>query len=356
MFPLLRYFSVASFIALAIVIAVLAYLNRQVAMQELVRTGESGNVALAQLFANSLWPRFSEYVTSDFVAGRSGDELRARPETGQIHSLASQLASNLSVLKLKIYNTDGLTVFSSEKSQIGEDKSSNAGFQAAASGTGPASKFSHRGQFSSFSGTVANRSLVETYVPIRNDAGRVEGVFELYSDVTPLVVRMEGSQINLLLWALGGAACLYAILFFIVYRADTVLRSQYAEIQASRNALTLKNNALAQAMEARTRMEKELEAARRAQAERSKHVLPVVQKMCQNIAQVFTRYAGSGGADTARRTFKEWLQTGPTGPVSVPNFVHLLSGRLPGHVDKEAFERDAMECIKIEHQPDRAAV
>lgn len=346
MFPLLRYFSMASFLALAIVISALAYLNRQVAHQELVNTGESSNVALAQLFANSLWPQFSGYVMS--VSNLPGDRLRERPETQEIFDLAHRLASNLAVLKLKIYNTDGLTVFSSERSQIGDDKSTNEGFQTAASGDGPVSKFSHRGEFSSFSGTVANRSLVETYVPIRNRDGEVEGVFELYSDVTPLVARMERAQFNLLLWALGGIAFLYMILFLIVYRADRILRNQYTEIQNSRKTLGLKNNALTQAIQARTDAEEELEAARRSQADHNKHVLPVVQTMCRNIARLYVKYTGPEGSETAKQAFQQWLSTGPTGPVSVPNYVRLLTGRLPDDADKESFEREAMDCIKLE--------
>lgn len=249
MFPLQRYFSIASFIALGLVTAVLFYFNRQIALEQVVAMGERGNVALAQLFANSLWPRFSPYVKS--VSGLSGDALRERSETSLIFQASSRLAKDLPVLKLKIYDLSGLTVFSSEPNQIGEDKSDNVGYMSVASGGGPASKLSQRGKFSAFSGVMSDVALVETYVPVRNDEGQLEGVFELYSDVTPMVQRIDQAQFQLSLVFVFLFLVLYAILFLIVHHANTILRSQYLEIHESRKILGLKNYALEELLTSR---------------------------------------------------------------------------------------------------------
>ena len=52
MFNLLRYFSLASAVALAVVTVVLVHLYRQNAVIELVESAESQNVTLARSFAN----------------------------------------------------------------------------------------------------------------------------------------------------------------------------------------------------------------------------------------------------------------------------------------------------------------
>ena len=125
MFKLLRYFSLTSAIAILAVTIVLVNLYRQNAVNQIVVMAESQNMALARSFANTIWPRFYAYVTG--LSELDGDALRARPETRQIHETLKALSAGLPVLKVKIYNLDGLTVFSSQASQIGDDKSDNPG-------------------------------------------------------------------------------------------------------------------------------------------------------------------------------------------------------------------------------------
>ncbi len=72
MFGLLRYFSIASAVALIAVTFALAYLYRDNAVEELVASAEGQNVTLARSFANNLWPRFSHYVMT--VPETDGDK------------------------------------------------------------------------------------------------------------------------------------------------------------------------------------------------------------------------------------------------------------------------------------------
>jgi hypothetical protein len=122
-------------------------LYRRIAVSDLVALGESKNVALTQAFANSLWPQFAPFVAS--ATGLSGDEIRAQPETAQLRQAVMALMQDLSVVKVKVYDLAGLTVFSTQASQIGEDKRTNAGFRAARAGK-VASELTHRDTFSAF--------------------------------------------------------------------------------------------------------------------------------------------------------------------------------------------------------------
>ena len=211
------------------VTVVLAIFYRQYAMNELVEIAERQNVTLAQSFANFLWPRFSSYVRS--VSEHDGDTLRARPETLEIREVVKKLTAEIPVLKVKIYNLDGLTVYSSEPSQIGADKSNNPRFLLARRGGEAVSQLSHRETFSAFSGIVEDRDIVESYVPIRGRNGRIEGVFELYADVTPLVVRIQDSTTDLVVVLLLSFGLIYGCLFLIVGRADLILKKQYIELE-----------------------------------------------------------------------------------------------------------------------------
>ncbi len=235
MFNLRRYFSLASSVAIVAVIVTLVVLYHRHSMDNLVETAERENVTLSRAFANTIWPRFSSYVMS--ISRADGDVLRARSETHEIHDALMTLTSGLPVLKVKIYNLDGLTVYSSQPSQIGADKSNNLGYLKSARDGSPASKQSHRDTFNAFSGTVQNRDIVESYVPIWGPDGAIEGIFGLYTDVTPLVARITRTTIRLTIGLLLILGVLYGVLFLIVQRADRILKKQYLGLQRSEEAL-----------------------------------------------------------------------------------------------------------------------
>ena len=179
MFKLLRYFSITSFTTMVIAAALLGMFYRQLAVRDLVSLKESENVALTQSFANSLWQQFAPFVAS--TSGLRGDELRAHPEITKLHHAVVSQMRGLSVMKVKVYNLEGLTIFSTEATQIDEDKSSNPGFLSARSGK-VASELTHRHTFNAFEQIIQDRDIVESYIPIRSGlTWPLETVFQVYS-------------------------------------------------------------------------------------------------------------------------------------------------------------------------------
>ena len=164
MFRLVRFFFVTSAIAVAAIVAA-AILFRQHETNQLVAFAESQNVALARAFANTIWPRFATFVTS--ASEFEKETLAVQPEIPEIREAVKLVSAGLPVLKVKIYNLDGLTVYSSNAEEIGESKSNNPGFFSAARDGLPASKLAFRNAISSFEGTVQDRDLVESYLPVR---------------------------------------------------------------------------------------------------------------------------------------------------------------------------------------------
>lgn len=236
MFKLLRYFSVTSLIAFVVVAALLGVFYRQLVLSHLIEMAENKNIALTQAFSNSLWPQFSPFVTS--ASGLSVDELRSHPQISRLHQAVLRQMEGLTVVKVKVYNLNGLTVFSTEAKQIGEDKSNNAGYLAARSGQ-VASELTHRETFSAFEDTIEDRDVFSSYIPIRRGGptGPIEGVFEVYDDVTPLIQRLEQAHRNVIIGVSLTLALLYGALFFIVKRADDIIQHQYRELKHSTAAL-----------------------------------------------------------------------------------------------------------------------
>ena len=240
-FQLLRSFSLSSAMVMMLVTAALVSVYHSHQTATLLRVAEDQNATLARSFANTVWARHAGFLTS--IGHLRGDAIRARPETAELDGRLRQITKGLPVLKIKIFDLNGLTVYSSEASQIGESRSDNQGFLKAARTGAPASKMSFRGAFSAFSGVLANVDLAESYVPIVDDAGRVMSVFELYTDITPHVASMRRDSWSAAVLCVIASAVIYLVLLLVVRRADTIIKRQQAREISSVNAMLDSANA-----------------------------------------------------------------------------------------------------------------
>jgi diguanylate cyclase (GGDEF)-like protein len=234
-FRLTRHFSIASLIGVLIVLAVLVFFYRSFAFAALEQHETRDNINITQIFASTLWPSHAAYVKSASAIARS--ELQQRPEVAQIRADVLRQMKGLPVVKVKLYNLDGLTVFSTDPKQIGEDKGANGGFLAAKSGL-TTSEITFRDRFDAFEQVINDRSLISSYIPIRTNPGApVEGVIEVYSDVTDYVAKLQSTTWKIVLGVLGSLSLLYFFLFSIVRRAESVIRAQAEEVRAANEAL-----------------------------------------------------------------------------------------------------------------------
>jgi diguanylate cyclase (GGDEF)-like protein len=226
----LKVFRYSSFVGLVAVIAVtvaLSWFYRRLAFDALVETETRSNVALTKAFANSIWPSYAAFV------GQAGTlpaaDLPQRDEIRQLRRDLKLLAQGLDVVKVKVYDTRGLTVFSTDARQIGQDKRANTGFRAALGGTA-ASEITYRDHFDAWEGEITDRNIIATYVPVRiQEAAPVEAVMEVYSDVTPLVAKLGRTQIQIVAGVIGALSLLYLLMLWMTGRSDRILREQEAE-------------------------------------------------------------------------------------------------------------------------------
>lgn len=227
-FHLLRYFTITSLVAFVLVAVSLVTFYRQVAVNDLIGIGESKNVALAQIFSNATWPEFASFLSS--VSGQSTEKIRANPETERLRQTVLEQMHGLSVVRIKIYNLQGTTIFSTQESQIGEDESKDDGFLTALGGK-VISELTHSNTLNTFDSVIENRDVISSYIPIRHGDSGIVGVFEVYDDVTPLLVNISITQRNIAIGVTLILAVLYVILFIIVRRADNLIKQQFVEQQ-----------------------------------------------------------------------------------------------------------------------------
>ncbi len=205
-FSLGRYFRLCSVVVFLVATALFGGLYRYVSIHQLIEQSERANIALTQAFANALWPQFRPYVEQ--AGGLSGDELRVHPQTARLLAAVQEQMRNLSVVKIKIYNHTGLTVFSTEPSQMGALKSDHPGYLMAMQGH-VVSELGFRDKFDSLEGTISDRNVVYSYIPMLAAEGGIEGVFEIYDDVTGSLNIVENLQ-----WTVFGSIGLVFVFVF----------------------------------------------------------------------------------------------------------------------------------------------
>jgi diguanylate cyclase (GGDEF)-like protein len=230
-FKVFRYSSFVALVAVVAVVVALTSFYRRLAFDALIENETRSHVALTKAFANSIWPTYRGFV--QYAPKLPRDELAARREIRHLQQDVRLLAKGLDVVRVKLYDANGFTVFSSDPGQIGEDRSDNPGFRGAKGGT-PASEITFRAQFDAWEGVINDRNLISTYVPVRaNDGARVEAVLEIYSDVTGLVVKMERTQRSIVIGVTSALAALYLLMLWIARRSDRILRDQEAQRAAN---------------------------------------------------------------------------------------------------------------------------
>ena len=157
-------------------------------------------------------------------------ELKEHPALRHIDRAVTDATLGTRIVKIKIYTPSGLTIYSSDPSQIGDDKSANEGFLSAI-GNIVVSALTYRDQFDAFEETIFKRDLISSYIPIFSSPGAPapSGVFEIYSDVTALK-----STISNRIWIILGATIgillvVYGVVLFAVVAGSRLTALKHQE-------------------------------------------------------------------------------------------------------------------------------
>ncbi len=135
------------------------------------------------------------------------------------------------VLKLKLYNLSGTTVYSSAGSEIG-GSSVHPDFLVKALSGETVHQVEFRDTFFGATAKMHNVYVALTYMPLMH-AGKRIGVIELYTDVTPVFKRLHAHLLDIALIVFGAFAMLYITLFFAVSRADRAVEKWQKKISDS---------------------------------------------------------------------------------------------------------------------------
>lgn len=237
-FRLLRHFATVSLVAFVVVAVLLGYVFRMLSVDALINGYQSEHINHARILSNELWDaHFGPLVQS--VADLPAEQLARAPQIPALHQKVIKLLEGTRIYKIKVYDLQGRTMYSTDLQQIGEDKSDNAGVLGGLRGLN-SSELVHQNQLSSFEGELQDRDVIESYIP-RYDplTGKVSGVFEIYRDATTVLAQVGQRQWLLVAAVVALLAMLYLAVFIIVKRAQDKIIAQHQERQIDQQALAL---------------------------------------------------------------------------------------------------------------------
>jgi signal transduction histidine kinase len=227
-YRLTRNFAIGALVVMVVAALGLAQVHRSLALDQLQRIVQQNHASLTQTVANSFWPRHSSFIASAHQL--DADEVCRHPRTLALMKEMRSLLAGTKVLRVKLYDTHGLTVFSTDLLQIGRDRSTDPDLRSAVNGEA-VSDLAFHDWFLALDGLITNRWLLSSHIPIRppGNSDEVSGVAEIYSDVSDF--HGYARHVQIVETALVGAAFLiiFVLLLAVVWHADVKIRRQHRQ-------------------------------------------------------------------------------------------------------------------------------
>ena len=183
-----------SVVAISLALVTTWELVARATRESVVSSTAAANLAVTEIFASEKWHEMKPLLPHGNVTAAMA---RNNPHVTAIDNLVREFSRNTDVVKVKIFDLQGLTLYSSEAKQIGDDKSQTSGYVAARAGKS-VSELTFRDSFKSFQGEVHDRNLVSSYVPVIL-GGQLEAIVEIYTDRTGEIAGTDQQLGDLLL-------------------------------------------------------------------------------------------------------------------------------------------------------------
>jgi len=222
-FHLLRYFLIVSIFSIIIASFLLGTYFKESSIDKLVILGEDKNTNVARVISNYIWPKYNKQFQQ--MAMMQPEKMRQQSLIPELQNDIERHIQSTSVIKVKIYNLGGKTLFSTTSDQIGKVKKQSKPLADATRGQ-IVTKLAFRDEFYARNELLTERNVLSTYLPIEQDK-KIAGVIEVYSDVTDLYASISNEYRSVVSFMMIGLMILYAILFVFVYRADKTIKQQF---------------------------------------------------------------------------------------------------------------------------------
>lgn len=232
-FNLLRRLSITSLVAMLVTVSVLIllYWQDQISEHKIIATEENERTAI--FLMQLLGDRINTLILKSNVPHPR--ILRMQPNLDKSIASALKTIREYDIIKLKIYNLSGVTIYSSIRSEIG-GSSQHPDLLSKALHGDTVHRVVYRDSMSGISGTKHGVDVSSMYMPVTL-AGKLIGAIEIHDDATHVFEHLQTKIIQITLILVTSFALLYASLFYIVFRADRAVREWEKLIAESEESL-----------------------------------------------------------------------------------------------------------------------
>ena len=245
MFPLLRYFSVVSAVVTIIVTGTFVIAYRAYENSDIVAEAEADNETMARTLANVIWSRYGERLMK--LADANPLEIGAYPVIDELQREIMKFKNGLPIIKTKIYLADGLVVFSSAAKEIGGNRRTShfvesqvRDFDKVIAAGRPLSRQMMRSSLNTRFSEKRNIEVVSSYIPLFGDANEIQGIVEVYSDVTGDFALVRKQSYFVAGLVVAAFSVTYLLLLLLVMRADRTIKCQYKKLEDFNGTLETK--------------------------------------------------------------------------------------------------------------------
>ncbi len=212
-----------------LVVAFLATMtiSMRMALNGIETSSVAANHSLSHSFLNLTWPLVRPLLPPP--GQRHPEILRQWPDNDYVDELMRRFARRSDIVKVVIYDTAGITLYSTDRDQIGTDRAFHPGFLKARSGEMSA-EMTFRARFDAWEGELTNRHVVGSFVPVLTDQGEVEAIVEIYSDRTASVEAAKSEQKSLGFGLAAMFLAVYGLLVAVVWRLDRAQQQKTLEL------------------------------------------------------------------------------------------------------------------------------
>jgi diguanylate cyclase (GGDEF)-like protein len=244
-----RYFWAISALGSLVTVASLVTLFDWHAKRDLVANESRADIELVKTVGNVLWPLYKDFFTTADTL--KIEDLKEHRRQLEILATVKELVKDSRVLKVKVFSpTTAVTLFSSEKKQIGERKHETKGLANAIAGR-PHSVTDFREKFTAFSGPITNVHVVASYIPYyAANRPKLENkpdvVFELYTDVNDRVAMHEQSRNTIVIGVVASLSIMFGILYLFARQQNKQIAQ--VDLEKKKNDKKIRHQAFHDAM------------------------------------------------------------------------------------------------------------
>lgn len=153
---------------------------------------EAANDDVVELISNVMADEAVSLIKTyeEFGSSLNWDEFYNSIDFQNFDQQARRITFGTRILKIKAYARDGMTIYSTDRTQLGDDYSEREDVIHALRGRA-SSEITQRDFFKAFNENIQDATIVSSYHPFKDPTGRIVGVMEVYADRTLEFEKLE---------------------------------------------------------------------------------------------------------------------------------------------------------------------